>query len=63
MSVKNRCLRILNEAAILARENKAFFLAPLVNSVLFFIALFVKIGPGVIMTFTYAGLKVNEVNL
>jgi hypothetical protein len=46
----------MNEAAILVRENKVFFLAPLVIAVLFFIALFVKIGPGVIMTFIYAGL-------
>lgn len=56
MSFKNQSLRILTELANLVRENKVFFLAPLVIAVLFFIALFVKIGPGVIMTFVYAGL-------
>lgn len=56
MSITNYSSRALRGLASLVRENKVFFLAPLVIAVLFFIALFIKIGPGVIMTFIYAGL-------
>lgn len=56
MSVKAQAGRLLRETTILVRENKVFFLAPLVIAALLFVALFIKIGPGVIMTFIYAGL-------
>ncbi|MDZ4083399.1 MAG: hypothetical protein U1E10_10710 [Bdellovibrionales bacterium] len=56
MGIKNQSLRLFTEVGNLVRENKVFFLAPLVIAVLFFVVLFIKIGPGVIMTFIYAGL-------
>ncbi len=46
----------LKEIGLLIRENRIFFLAPLVIAVVLFAFLFFKIGSGVIMTFIYAGL-------
>jgi hypothetical protein len=56
MGLKKQSFRFLSDVGNLVRENKVFFLAPLVIAILFFVVLFIKIGPGVIMTFIYAGL-------
>ena len=47
---------LFREMKHLIREHKLYFMAPLLLTLVLFAVLFFKIGPGIIMTFIYAGL-------
>lgn len=47
---------LFREMKHLIREHKLYFMAPLLITLVLFAVLFFKIGPGIIMTFIYAGL-------
>jgi hypothetical protein len=47
---------LFREMKYLIREHKLYFMAPLLITLVLFAVLFFKIGPGIIMTFIYAGL-------
>ncbi len=47
---------LFREMRHLIREHKLYFMAPLLISLILFAILFFKIGPGIVMTFVYAGL-------
>lgn len=47
---------LFREMKHLIREHKLYFMAPLLITLVLFAVLFFKVGPGIIMTFIYAGL-------
>lgn len=47
---------LFQEMVHLIREHKLYFMAPLFIVLILFAVLFFKIGPGIVMTFIYAGL-------
>lgn len=47
---------VYREMYKLISAHKLYFLAPLILSLVVVIFLFVKLGPGIVMTFIYAGV-------
>ncbi|HRK06363.1 MAG TPA: DUF5989 family protein [Pseudobdellovibrionaceae bacterium] len=47
---------MLREVGHLIREHKLYFMAPILISLILFAILFFKVGPGIIITFIYAGV-------
>ncbi len=47
---------MFREMRHLIREHRFYFLAPILISLVVFAILIFKIGPGIIMTFIYAGI-------
>jgi hypothetical protein len=51
-----RLLSILRSLAVLVREHKLYFLAPTFVMLLLIAALYVHLGPALLVSFIYAGL-------
>ena len=47
---------LLRETRHLIAEHKMYFMAPVLIALILFAVFFFKVGPGVIMTFIYAGI-------
>ncbi|CAN5380829.1 hypothetical protein BH10BDE1_BH10BDE1_21960 [soil metagenome] len=47
---------LFREMKHLISEHKLYFMAPILISLILFAILFFKVGPGIIMTFIYAGI-------
>ncbi len=47
---------MFREMRHLIREHRFYFLAPILISLILFAILIFKVGPGIIMTFIYAGI-------
>lgn len=47
---------LFREVRHLISEHRLYFMAPILISLILFAILFFKVGPGIVMTFIYAGL-------
>ncbi len=47
---------MLREVSYLVREHRFYFLAPILICLVVFAIMIFKVGPGIVMTFIYAGI-------